>query len=458
MVLVNISARDAVTSRIVVLIEQIDNVIQLDDRRLLETQLTRVKSLLLDIGNQFQYQQREHLETLNNCLERMENKVRSARLLIQRSQWPQQCFHSLFSRPKVSGQISDWKTNVNEIFKELQMDLVETGIKHGEVSGQISDSKTNVNELFEELPMGLVNTGIGHGEVVVEQWLREAPHVRIIGVCGCAGIGKTRLLQNVYNTHKVSDVFDVVIWVTVGPSEIPEIQDCIARAINLDLSFQHYNNEIGKHMRKIKLFKYLKTKKFLLIFDDLCSGVDLNELGMEFGADNGSKFICSSRYSSVIEVMGAKNSIYIQPLTSEEAWELFSSVAFEDGYLPQDLGHIARNVADECKGLPLAINVIAATMRGNTSVNQWNLALRQMRAPIDRPSPGAIDGRLYQILRCCYERLPDANFKSCFLCCAMFPRDEEIEVDKMVGMWIAEGLVKSMDTAYGSQKVLLRSV
>ena len=51
-------------------------------------------------------------------------------------------------------------------------------------------------------------------------------------------------------------------------------------------------------------------------------------------------------------------------------------------------------------------------------------------------------------MRWSYERLPDANFKSCFMYCAMFLRDEEIEVDKMVGMWIAEGLVKSMDTAH----------
>lgn len=115
-----------------------------------------------------------------------------------------------------------------------------------------------MDELYKELKKlsehteltELVQTGPKNGEVVVESWLREAPHVRIIGVYGGAGVGKTRLLQNVYKSYKVSDFFDVVIWVTVGQSGILELQDCIARAVNLDLGAQH---SIDLDMRKIKL-------------------------------------------------------------------------------------------------------------------------------------------------------------------------------------------------------------
>ena len=88
------------------------------------------------------------------------------------------------------------------------------------------------------------------------------------------------------------------------------------------------------HVRNLKLLEYLKTKKFLLICDDMWSPLDLNELGMEFGHEKGSKFICSSRMSHVIEGMGTKNSLYIQSLTREEAWELFRIIAFKDDHLP----------------------------------------------------------------------------------------------------------------------------
>lgn len=87
-------------------------------------------------------------------------------------------------------------------------------------------------------------------------------------------------------------------------------------------------------MRKLKLLEYHRTEKFLLICDDMWSPLDLNKLGVEFGHDKRRKFICSSRISHVIEGMGTKNSLYIQLLTREEAWELFHIIAFKDDHLP----------------------------------------------------------------------------------------------------------------------------
>ena len=58
-----------------------------------------------------------------------------------------------------------------------------------------------------------------------------------------------------------------------------------------------------------------------------------------------------------------------------------------------------------------------------------------------------IEYELYQILRWSYDRLPNVNFKNCFLYCAMFPEDKEIEADKLVGMWIAEGIVERKNPA-----------
>ena len=58
-----------------------------------------------------------------------------------------------------------------------------------------------------------------------------------------------------------------------------------------------------------------------------------------------------------------------------------------------------------------------------------------------------VEYKLYHILRCSYDRLPDAGLKNCFLFCAMFPEDKDIEVDKLVGMSIAEGIVKSKNPA-----------
>ena len=57
----------------------------------------------------------------------------------------------------------------------------------------------------------MIEMRIKHGAVVVEKWFKEAPNVCKIGVCGSADIGKITLLQNVYNTYKVSYVLDIVL-------------------------------------------------------------------------------------------------------------------------------------------------------------------------------------------------------------------------------------------------------
>jgi len=172
-------------------------------------------------------------------------------------------------------------------------------------------------------------------------------------------------------------------------------------------------------------------------------------LGVEFGENKGSKVVFTTRNRDLVREMNAKESMQILPLLPEEGWELFWKIAFEDGHVPETIENIARQVAKECQGLPLAIKVIASTMRGSTDVDEWKFALKQMQKvdpnfPLIHPR---IDQDLYQRLKYSYDCLPDANMKNCFLYCAMFQEDAAIEVEAMVQMWIAEGLMKTKEDA-----------
>jgi hypothetical protein len=50
----------------------------------------------------------------------------------------------------------------------------------------------------------------------------------------------------------------------------------------------------------------------------------------------------------------------IQPLSRDEGWKLFRRVAFKGEQVPMDIEERARRFADECKGVPLVINIVAA--------------------------------------------------------------------------------------------------
>lgn len=98
--------------------------------------------------------------------------------------------------------------------------------------------------------------------------------------------------------------------------------------------------------------------------------------------------------------------------------------------------------------MPLALKVVAAAMTSITDVKEWDRALTHMKNvdPVFVTTYGGIQQDLYEPLKLSYDHLPDSNFKACFLYCGTFVEDENIHVERLVEMWIAEGLVNSRGT------------
>ena len=78
---------------------------------------------------------------------------------------------------------------------------------------------------------------------------------------------------------------------------------------------------------------------------------------------------------------GIEYSRSIQPLCTEEGWELFRRGAFTSGVVLESNieESIAREIAAECKGLPLAINAVAAALSWKKMNDEWSRALIMMK-------------------------------------------------------------------------------
>jgi len=95
---------------------------------------------------------------------------------------------------------------------------------------------------------------------------------------------------------------------------------------------------------------------------------------------------------------------------------LFTRIAFKEGHVPMELQD---SVADECKGLPLALTAIAATMKGKSSVDEWEISISLMK-PSDPYFPhthAPVDHELYQRLRWSCDALPHSKFASFVVLC-----------------------------------------
>ncbi|KAJ0007725.1 hypothetical protein Pint_30049 [Pistacia integerrima] len=126
------------------------------------------------------------------------------------------------------------------------------------------------------------------------------------------------------------------------------------------------------------LFKILRKKKFVLLLDDIWERVDLKDMGIPHpDPNNGSKIVFSTRFVEVCGHMEAHKHFRVEFLGNEQAWELFRSKVGEDTLNNHpDILELARIVAKECGGLPLALITIGKAMAFKKTPGEWSYAIQ----------------------------------------------------------------------------------
>ncbi|KAH0746906.1 hypothetical protein KY285_008563 [Solanum tuberosum] len=225
----------------------------------------------------------------------------------------------------------------------------------------------------------------------------------IVPIVGMGGVGKTTLAKAVY--HDERDV---------------------------------HNN---LNQLQIKLKESLKGKKFLIVLDDVWNDNynewdDLRNIFVQ--GDIRSKIIVTTRKEGVALMMG-KEQISMDNLSAEASWSLFKRHAFEnmDPMGHPELEEVGKQIAAKCKGLPLALKTLAGMLRSKSEVEEWKRILRSeiWKLPHNDILPA---------LMLSYNDLP-AHLKRCFSYCAIFPKDYPFSKEKVIHLWIANGLVPQED-------------
>ncbi|KAK4414561.1 Disease resistance protein [Sesamum alatum] len=266
--------------------------------------------------------------------------------------------------------------------------------------------------------------------------------VKRIGIWGMGGVGKTTLVKNINNklTTPSQDSFSIVIWITVSNKthetelELKEVQKLIADRLKLALTEESMETRASKLHARLMM-----EKTFLIILDDVWDLIDLDLVGIPAPkVHKGGKLILTARFSNVSLQM-TEVTLKIEVLNEEEAWRLFRASAGEVAALGE-VEPFARAITKECAGLPLAIVVVGASLKGKTMVELWKDALNALR----RSEPligGRIEDKVYNPIKWSYDVLPNECIKSCFLFCCLFPEDFHISVEDLVRYWLAEGLL-----------------
>lgn len=205
----------------------------------------------------------------------------------------------------------------------------------------------------------------------------ESNVVRMIGICGIGGIGKTTIAGYVYN--KIS-------WGFECSSFLEKVGEVYKRKGLFRLQNQLLNDILNGENKKISnsrqgaylIKNSLRLRKALIVFDDVD---DMDQLEFLVGTRDwygkGSRIIITTRDKHLLTTLEVDYLYEVEVLNSNEALKLFCQHAFRSNTPKEDFKDILNHIIHYCRGLPLALKVLGSLLYKKT-LPQWESELLKL--------------------------------------------------------------------------------
>lgn len=264
--------------------------------------------------------------------------------------------------------------------------------------------------------------------------------ISVLPIVGNGGIGKTTLVRHLYNHHRIKELFDLQMWVSVSAS-FDEVS--ITRAM-----LEHVTRDRHAQIHSLNMLHEIleeqlkKVNRFLLVLDDMwelkdgkCWETVLAPL--RFGGNKGNIILVTTRRNSLVEKLGAKRHIQLGGLDDGEFWSLFEACAFGPGNIENSeyLEFIGKEIAKQLNGYPLAAKSVGGLLKRNHDVVHWKRILNANAWKYLQD-----DCDIIPTLKLSYNHLP-FQLQRCFAYCSLFPKKYSFDWKELVYLWVAQGFI-----------------
>ncbi|KAF6992986.1 hypothetical protein CFC21_009935 [Triticum aestivum] len=272
----------------------------------------------------------------------------------------------------------------------------------------------------------------------------------VLPVVGPGGIGKTTLIQHLYNDKRIEEHFDVRIWVCVSIDfAVLKLTREIFRCIIA--TEEEGRNSAPSETASIEqlqesIAQRLQSKRFLIVLDDvwqLNSEDEWHTLLAPFkkGGAKGNMVLVTTRFPSIAGRVKTVDPVELQGLDTDDFFAFFEECIFggldKPMHYRDELTDIARDIVDKLKGSPLAAKTVGRLLRKDLSWEHWTRVLESMEWENKQS-----DNDTMPALYLSYDYLPFL-LQKCFSYLSLFPEDHRFSHSEINRFWIAVGIIDS---------------
>ncbi|XP_009793286.1 putative late blight resistance protein homolog R1B-17 [Nicotiana sylvestris] len=324
--------------------------------------------------------------------------------------------------------------NVDSLKEELITHIQNNNLQAGNSSrGDSSSLRLHSSTLENDM----VGYNIEQSNMM-SQLTGGSTELEVISVTGMGGIGKSTFAKRLFSHPSVLSFFDIRGWIIV--SEDYSYRKMLLGLLT-DANFGK-KEELDKKSDSDLAFclkQSLMGRRYLIVVDDIWSKEAWDDIRLCLPDDGKrSRILLTTRDVEVAQYASSrKDPFRMHLLDSDDSWNLFYQKAFVGKGFPVEFEDVGKEVAKNCNGLPLMIVVVAKILSSKRTLEEWRKVAESVSSLAKIDAYQQCSG----ILALSYNHLP-SYLKGCFLYFGIFPKASDISVEKLIRLWVVEGLLK----------------